>query len=156
MTRGGQTGLAPAVGSGWAVRPAQSKASVSIATERITAARMLEIALLAARRVDDSKARIQLGERSTSRTEFIVRDLVKGEDAELMRFEVLVERAAGRTTARTQILSYQTKDAGIGTLVPVVHRKLAGFSAYEAFMNTYGALSQAEDRGAWVSHNSGK
>ena len=156
MTRGGQTGLAPAVGSGWAVRPAQSKASVSIATERIIAARMLEIALLAARRVDDTKARIQVGERSATRTEFVVRDLVKGEDAELMRFEVLVERAAGRTTARTQILSYQTKDGAIGTLVPVVHRKLAGFSAYESFMKTYAQLAEGEDRRAWVSHNSGK
>lgn len=156
MTRGGQTGLAPAVGSGWAARPAQSKASVSIATESLTQTRMFEIAQIAARRVDDTKARIQLGERSGQKVEFFVRDLVKGADAELMKFEVLVERAAGRTTARTQILSYQTKDAGIGGLVPVVNRKLLGFTAYESFMKLYGELTEGEDRRAWVSHNSGK
>jgi len=155
MTRGGQTGLAPAVGSGWAVRPSQSKASVSIATE-LPLTRMLDVAQLAARRVDDSKARIQLGERGASRIVFVVRDLVKGDDEELMRFEVAVERAAGRTTARSTVLTYTTKDGGIGGLVPVVHRKLAGFSAYEAFMKVYGQLAEAEDRGAWVSHNSGK
>jgi hypothetical protein len=147
MTRGGQTGLAPAVGSGWAVRPSQSKASVSIATE-LPLTRMLEIA--------HTKARIQVGERGAVRVEFVVRDLVKGEDEELMRFEVAVERAAGRSTARSTILTYTTKDGGIGGLVPVVHRKLAGFSAYEAFMKVYGQLAEAEDRGAWVSHNSGK
>jgi len=37
-----------------------------------------------------------------------------------------------------------------------VNRKLLGYSAYESFMNLYGQLTEAEDRRAWVSHNSGK
>ena len=139
------------VGSGWEARPLQSKASVSVATGLLTAIQVLEIALQAAAAVEDNEGWLRPGERSANKLSFTVRDMVREGNEPVLHFDVEVDRAVGRVTARTVITSYTVKSSGMSALVPVPRRKLVGFSAYRTFMETYARMLRAGDPSASVS-----
>ena len=75
-----------AVGTrGWAARPWQSKASVSVQSGRLTPARMLDLAAAAARHVQDDRGWVSQRERTSMRVDLRVRDMVRDEGAEVMQ-----------------------------------------------------------------------
>ncbi|AEI12137.1 hypothetical protein [Cellulomonas gilvus] len=134
-------------------KPVQTRASVSIGSS-LSEGRMLELAEKSSSAVDDNVGRIRLESRAAHSEIFSLRDHFEGH--ELMRFEVTTTRSVGRTTARTAITSFTVKEGGIASLVPMAKRKLAGFSAYEAFMDQYVSAVVAEDREAIVTLVDGK
>ena len=141
---------------GWAARPWQSKASVSVQSSRIPAGRMIELAAQAARHVQDDRGWVSVRDRASMRVDLRVRDMVKDDGAEVMQFHVEVALGAGRVTARTAVDSYQVKEGGLGGLVSVANKKVLGYSAYERYMEIFGALVTNEDALAQVSFTSGK
>ena len=146
-----------AVGSrGWAAKPWQSKASLSAQSGRLTAARMLDLAVAAAAAVQDDRGWVSVRDRSSLRVDLRVRDMVHNDGAEVMQFHVEVGMGAGRVNARSAVDSYQVKEGGLGGLVSAGNKKLLGFSAYERYMDAFGALVGADDPSAQVSFTSGK
>lgn len=141
---------------GWEARPWQSKASVSAQSERLSGARMLELAAGAARAVQDDRGWVSVTERGPMRVDLRIRDMVRQDGAEVMRFHVEVALGAGRVTARSAIDQYQLKDSKLGALVPVGNRKLVGYPAYERYMEAFAALVATEDPAAQLSFTSGK
>ena len=91
---------------GWAARPWQSKASVSVQSSRIPAGRMIELAAQAARHVQDDRGWVSVKDRGSMRVDLRVRDMVKDDGAEVMQFHVEVALGAGRVTARSAVDSY--------------------------------------------------
>ena len=146
-----------AVGTrGWAARPWQSKASVSVQSGRLTPARMLDLAAAAARHVQDDRGWVSQRERTSMRVDLRVRDMVRDEGAEVMQFHVEVALGAGQVTARSSVDAFQVKDGSFSGLVSVGNKKILGYSAYERYMEAFGALVAAEDPSAQVSFTSGK
>ena len=146
-----------AVGThGWAARPWQSKASVSVQSSQITAARMAELAVTAAGHVQDDRGWVSVKDRGSLRVDLRVRDMVKDDGAEVMQFHVEAAVASGRVTARSAVDSYLVKQGGLAGLVSVGNRKIRGYSAYERYMEIFGSLVAQEDPGAQVSFTSGK
>ncbi|HEY0119845.1 MAG TPA: hypothetical protein VGC04_13800 [Cellulomonas sp.] len=146
-----------AVGTrGWAARPWQSKASVSVQSDRLTAARMVDLAAAAARHVQDDRGWVSVRERASMRVDLRVRDMVRDDGAEVMQFHVEIALGAGRVTARSAVDAFQVKEGGFGGLVSVGNKKILGYSAYERYMEVFGALVAAEDPDAQVSFTSGK
>ena len=134
-------------------KPAQTRASVSVGSS-LSETRMLELAEKSAARVDDPDCRVRVEARTPHAITCSLRDHFEGD--ELMRFTVETNRAIGRTTARTAITTFRTKDGGVSMLVPMAKRKLMGFSAYTMFMDWYVSAVVAEDRDAIVTLVSGK
>lgn len=141
---------------GWAARPWQSKASVSIQSDSLTIVRMLELAVAASHAVKDGKGWVSVRERSASRVDLRVRDLVRSDGEEVMRFHVEVERVPGRVVVRSTIDTFAVKEGGFGALTSVANRKIAGYAAYESYLECLSAAVVAEDRHASVSFTSGK
>lgn len=146
-----------AVGTrGWAARPWQSKASVSVQSARLAPARMLDLAATAAKSVQDDRGWVSVRERAAMRVDLRIRDMVRDDGAEVMQFHVEVALGAGRVTARTAVDVYQVKEGGLGGLVSVGNKKIVGYSAYERYMEVFGALVAGEDPDAQISFTSGK
>jgi|GEM_PF-391531 len=146
-----------AVGTrGWAARPWQSKASVSVQSSRLSSGRMVELAVGAARHVQDDRGWVSVRDRNSMRVDLRIRDMVRDDGAEVMQFHVEVALGAGRVTARSSVDSYQVKESGFGGLVSVANKKILGYSAYERYMEVLGSLVASEDPGAQVSFTSGK
>lgn len=137
--------------SGWEARPLQSKAAVSVASGVLSATQVLEIAVQASAAVEDREGWLRPGERSANKLSFTVRDMVREGNEPVLHFDVEVDRAVGRVTARTVITSYTVKSSGMSALVPVPRRKIAGFTAYRTFMETYARMLRAADPSANVS-----
>ena len=129
-------------------KPAQSRASVSIGTT-LSPGRVLELAEAAAQKVRDDTGRVRVQNRTLNDVGLSLHDLITAE--ELMRFTVEAQRAAGRTTARTAISSFQTKEGGVASLVPMGRRKLLGFSVYTVYMDWLVSGVLAEDPQAIVT-----
>ena len=146
-----------AVGTrGWAARPWQSKASVSIQSSRMSSSRMVELAVEASRHVQDDRGWVSVRERDSMRVDLRIRDMVREDGAEVMQFHVEVGLGAGRVTARSAVDSFHVKESGISGLVSVGNKKILGYSAYERYMEVLGSLVAAEDPAAQVSFTSGK
>ncbi len=146
-----------AVGTrGWAARPWQSKASVSVQSGRLTPARMLDLAAAAAKSVQDDRGWVSVRERGAMRVDLRIRDMVRDDGAEVMQFHIEVALGAGRVTARSAVDVYQVKEGGLGGLVSVGNKKIVGYSAYERYMEVFGALVANEDPAAQISFTSGK
>ena len=141
---------------GWEARPWQSKASVSVQSSRMSSARMVELAALAARHVQDDRGWVSVKDRGSMRVDLRVRDMVKDDGAEVMQFHVEVALGAGRVTARSAVDTYQVKETSFGGLVSVGNKKILGYSAYERYMEVFGSLVAEEDPAAQVSFTSGK
>lgn len=141
---------------GWAARPWQSKASVSVQSARLSVVRILELAVEAVRAVRDDRGWVSVRERSSTRVDLRVRDLVRSDGEEVMRFHVEAAHAAGRVTARSSVDDYRVKDTGLGGLVAVAKRKVLGYPAYEQYMEAFGSLVAAEDPAATVAFTSGR
>jgi hypothetical protein len=141
---------------GWAARPWQSKASVSVQSDGLSVARMLELAAEAGRSVQDDRGWVSVRGRSATRVDLRVRDLARPDSDAVMLFHVEAAHAAGRVTARSAVDDYQVKDSGLAGLVAVAHRKVLGYPAYERYMEAFGALVVAADPGARVSFTSGR
>lgn len=139
--------------NGWEARPAQSKASVSVASRTLTATQVLDLAARAAGEVEDGQGWVRPLERGSNRLRLVVRDLTRADDEPVLHFDVEVDRAVGRVTARTVIQSFVVKQSAVSGLVPVARRKIAGFSAYRAFMQRYAALLGGADPDALVSYS---
>ena len=139
------------VGSGWEARPLQSKAAVSIATGALSATQVLDLAAKAASQVRDDTGWLKLGERSANKLTMSVRDMTREDTEPVLFFDIDVDRAVGRVTVRTAITQYSVKSGGIGGLVPMAKRKIAGFGAYYGFMEEYARVISAADPGAHVS-----
>lgn len=149
--------MAATVGTrGWEARPWQSKASLSLRSASLSTARMLELAAEAARGLQDDRGWVSVRDRSTARVDLRVRDLTRTDGEAVMLFHVEAAHAAGRVTARTAVDEYQMKDTGLAGLVAVANRKVLGYSAYERYMDAFGALVVAADPEATVSFTSGK
>jgi hypothetical protein len=129
-------------------KPAQSRASVSIGTT-LSPGRVLELAEAAAQKVRDDTGRVRVQKRTLNDVDLSLHDLITAE--ELMRFTVEAQRAAGRTTARTAINRFQTKEGGVASLVPMGRRKLLGFSVYTVYMDWLVSGVLAEDPQAIVT-----
>lgn len=146
-----------AVGTrGWAARPWQSKASVSVQSSRLTSARMVELAVEASRHVQDDRGWVAVRDRGAMRVDLRIRDMVHDDGAEVMQFHVEMALGAGRVTARSAVDSFHVKESGLAGLVSVGNKKILGYSAYERYMEIFGSLVAAEDPGAQVSFTSGK
>jgi hypothetical protein len=146
-----------AVGTrGWAARPWQSKASVSVQSNRLTPARMLDLAAAAARLVQDDRGWVSQRDRTSLRLDLRVRDMVRDDGAEVMQFHVEVVLGAGRVSARSSVDTFQVREGSFSGLVSVGNKKILGFSAYERYMEAFGALVAADDPGAQISFTSGK
>jgi hypothetical protein len=117
---------------------------------------MVDLAIGAARDVQDDRGWVSVKDRNAMRVDLRVRDMVREDGAEVMQFHVEVALGAGRVTARSSVDSYQIKDSGLGGLISVANKKILGYSAYERFMEVYGSLVASEDPGAQVSFTSGK
>lgn len=142
---------------GWEAKPWQSKASVSVQSARVPVGKMLELAMKAARMSEDDRGWVSVRAHSSTRVDLRIRDLVRTDGVEVMQFHVEAAYAAGRTTARSAVDVYQTKDSGLsGRLVAIANRKLVGYSAYERYMEVFGTLVANEDPGATVSFTTGK
>ena len=134
-------------GSGWENRPLQSKVTVSVATAVLSAGEVLDLVQPAVAAVEDDNGWLRVGERSSNRVAVTVRDMTRDDPAPALCFDVELDRAVGRVTARTVITSYEVRSSGVRALVPVTKRRLVGFSAYRAFMDRYVALLlQADPR----------
>jgi hypothetical protein len=59
-------------------------------------------------------------------------------------------------TARSAVDSFQVKESGLAGLVSAGNKKIRGYSAYERYMEVFGALVAADDAAAQVSFTSGK
>ncbi|QCB93498.1 hypothetical protein [Cellulomonas shaoxiangyii] len=138
---------------GWEARPVQSKASVSLATGALTAAQVLDLATQAAAAVEDAQGWVRPLDREANRLRMVVRDLTREDNEPVLHFDVEVDRAVGRVTARTVIQSFVLKQSAMSGLVPMTKRKIAGFTAYRAFMQRYAAMVSAADAGAHVSYS---
>ena len=125
------------------VKPVQTRASVSVASTLLSEARMLELAEKASTATDDASGRFR-----------VERDHLDG--SEVLRFETKTDRAVGRTTARTAITFFRTKEGGLAGLVPEAKRKLLGFRAYTDFMDWYVLSIVREDPNAIVTVVDGK
>lgn len=136
------------------VKPVQTRASVSIASSALSEGRMLELAEKASASGDSDAGRFRAEAHTPHSASFSLRDHIEG--TELLRFEVRTDRAVGRTTARTSITSFRTKEGGVNALIPMAKRKLLGFRAYEAFMDWYVASVVREDPNAIVTLVDGK
>jgi hypothetical protein len=146
-----------AVGTrGWAARPWQSKASVSVQSTRLSSGRMVDLAVEAARHVQDDRGWVSVRERASMRVDLRIRDMVRDDGAEIMQFHVEVGLGAGRVTARSSVDSFHVKESGLANLVSVGNKKILGYSAYERYMEILGQLVAAEDPAAQVSFTSGK
>ena len=146
-----------AVGTrGWAARPWQSKASVSVQSSQVSAGRMVELAAEAARHVQDDRGWVAVRDRGAIRVDLRIRDMVRNDGAEVMQFHVEVEHGAGRVAARSAVDNFQVKESSFSGLVSVGNKKILGYSAYERYMEVLGSLVAAEDPGAQVSFTSGK
>lgn len=146
-----------AVGTrGWEAKPWQSKASVSVQSGRLSIARMLDLAAQAARMVEDDRGWVSVRDRTGTRIDLRIRDLVRSDGHEVMQFHVEAATAAGRVTARTAVDTYQFKESRLGGLVAVANRKIVGYSAYERYMEAFGSLVAAQDKDATVSFTTGK
>lgn len=130
------------------VKPAQSRASVSIGTS-LPAPRVLELAELAVRQVTDPDRRLRAKARTSSGVDLAVRPL--GEQTEILTFDVRVDRGGGRTTARTSIVDFGVDAGGVKALVPPVRRKIIGFSVYQTYMRELASAVQSEDPHAIVT-----
>jgi len=131
------------------VKPVQTRASLSIASTALSEGRMLELAEKVAMATDLPVGRLRLEARTPHSTSISLRDHLEG--AELLRFDVRTDRAVGRTTVRTAITTWRTKEGGVASLVPMAKRKLLGFGAYESFMDQYVTAILAEDANAIVT-----
>jgi len=129
-------------------KPAQSRASVSIGTS-LPATRVIDLAETASRSAEDIDTLVQVRSRSAAGLELALRPL--GDTVEIMRFDVQIDRAVGRTTARTVIQAFETKQGGMGGLVPVARRKLLGFPSYVAYMTRLANAVALEDPAASVT-----
>lgn len=136
------------------VKPIQTRASVSVASTLLSEGRMLELAEKASTATDDAAGRFRVETRTPHTTEFSLRDHLDG--SELLRFETKTDRAVGRTTARTAITFYRTKEGGLNSLVPEAKRKLLGFRAYLDFMDWFVTAVVREDPNAIVTVVDGK
>lgn len=146
-----------AVGTrGWAARPWQSKASVSIQSAQLTPTRMLELAVHAATGVQDDRGWVSVRGRSSTRVDLRVRDLVRVETAPVLFFHVEVARVSGGVTARTAVDEYQVNESGLHALVAVGNRKVLGYPSYERYMEAFGRLVQGQDGAATVLLTSGR
>ncbi len=146
-----------AVGTrGWAARPWQSKASVSVQSSQLSAGRMVELAAEAARHVQDDRGWVSVRDRGSMRVDLRVRDMVKDDGAEVMQFHVEVGLGAGRVTARSAVDSFQIKEGSFSGLVSVGNKKILGYSAYERYMEVFGSLVAQDDPAVQVSFTSGK
>lgn len=137
--------------SGWEARPLQSKSSMSVASGALSATQALDLAAKAAGTVEDASGWLKVGERSANRLSLSIRDMTRESTDPVLFFDVEVDRAVGRVTMRTVITSYVVKAGGMSALVPVSKRKIAGYSAYRAFMDAYAKLLQQSDPAAYVS-----
>ncbi|MFS0703014.1 hypothetical protein AB6N23_00690 [Cellulomonas sp. 179-A 9B4 NHS] len=138
---------------GWEARPVQSKASVSLATGVLTATQVLDLATQAAAAVEDAQGWVRPLERDANRLRLVVRDLTRDDNEAVLHFDVEVDRAVGRVTARTVIQSFVLKQSAVSALVPVTKRKIAGFTAYRSFMQRYAAMIGDADPRAHVSYS---
>lgn len=146
-----------AVGTrGWAARPSQSKASVSIQTDVLSTAQVIEMAIAAAQAVQDSKGWVSVRERTANRVDLRVRDLVKSDGEEVMRFHVETERVAGRVVLRSAIDTYTIKEGSFAAFTAVANKKINGYSAYEAYLEALGSAVVKVDQYASVTFASGK
>ncbi|MDM7831076.1 hypothetical protein [Cellulomonas edaphi] len=133
-------------------KPAQTRASVSVGTG-LPVSRVADLAAKAASSVDDPAGRVRVESRSLASVELSVRDHIEGK--ELMRFDVVIDRALGRTNSRTVISKFEVK-GGVSSLMPAVKRKLVAFSAYEAYMDWFVSEVVSEDPQALVTLVSGE
>ncbi len=136
------------------VKPVQTRASVSVASTQLSEARMLELAEKASTSMDDPTGRFRVETRTPHSTTFSLRDHLDG--SELLRFDTRTDRAVGRTTARTAITFFRTKEGGLANLVPEAKRKLLGFRAYTDFMDWFVLAIVREDPNAIVTVVDGK
>lgn len=139
------------VGSGWEARPAQTKASMSVASGALSATQVLDLVSKAAAAVEDESGWVRVGERTANKVEVTIRDMTRESTEPVMQFDVELDRAVGRVTVRTQITSYVVKSGGMSALVSMQKRKIAGFNAYRAFMDRYAQMLQQADPGVNVS-----
>jgi hypothetical protein len=133
-------------------KPTQTRASLSLGTS-LPVSRVAELAAKAASAVDDPAGRVRVEARSNAAVELSVRDHIEGK--ELMRFEVHIDRALGRTSSRTVITNFTVK-GGVSGLMPVAKRKLVAFSAYESYMDWFVSGIVGEDPQALVTLVSGE
>ncbi len=138
-------------GSGWENRPLQSKVSVSVATAVLTAGQVLDAVHQAVAAVEDDSGWLRVGERSANKVTVTIRDMTRDDPDPVLAFDVEIDRAVGRVTARTVITSYEVKSSGMRALVPMTKRKLAGFGAYRGFMDQYVKMLTSADPRANVS-----
>ena len=141
---------------GWEAKPWRSKVSVSVQSARLTVARLLDLAMVAAREVQDDQGWVTVRERTSSSVDLRIRDLVRSDGDEVMQFHVQAAFAAGRATARSAIDVFRTKDSGLAGFVAVANRKVLGYSAYNRYLEAFGSLAVAEDPAATVSFAGGK
>lgn len=141
---------------GWEAKPWQSKVSVSVQSARLTVARLLDLAMVAAREVQDDQGWVTVRERTSSSVDLRIRDLVRSDGDEVMQFHVEAAFAAGRATARSVIDVFRTKDSRLAGFVAVANRKVLGYSAYNRYIEGFGWLAVAEDPAATVSFTGGK
>ena len=133
-------------------KPTQTRASLSLGTS-LPVSRVAELAAKAASAVDDPAGRVRVEARSNAAVELSVRDHIEGK--ELMRFEVHIDRALGRTSSRTVITNFTVK-GGVSGLMPMAKRKLVAFSAYESYMDWFVSGIVGEDPQALVTLVSGE
>jgi hypothetical protein len=133
-------------------KPAQTRASLSLGTT-LPVSRVAELAAKAAPAVDDPTGRVRVESRSLSNVSLSVRDHIEGK--ELMKFEVQIDRALGRTSSRTVITSFTVK-GGVSGFMPPAKRKLVAFSAYESYMDWFVSGVVGEDPAALVTLVSGE
>lgn len=133
-------------------KPAQTRASLSVGTA-LPVSRVADLAAKAASSVDDPAGRIRVETRSLNAVSLSVRDHIEGN--ELLRFDVLIDRALGRTNSRTMITNFTVK-GGVSSLMPAAKRKLVAFSAYETYMDWFVSGVVGEDPAALVTLVSGE
>ncbi|HWJ85448.1 MAG TPA: hypothetical protein VNR62_08465 [Cellulomonas sp.] len=133
-------------------KPAQTRASLSVGTG-LPVSRVADLAAKAATSVDDPAGRIRVESRTLNAVSLSVRDHIEG--ADLMRFDVLIDRALGRTNSRTMITNFAVK-GGVSALMPPAKRKIVAFSAYEAYMDWFVSNIVGEDPQALVTLVSGE
>ncbi|MEN0128433.1 MAG: hypothetical protein AAGC49_03255 [Brevundimonas sp.] len=133
-------------------KPTQTRASLSLGTS-LPVSRVAELAAKAAASVDDPAGRVRVEARSLAVVELSVRDHIEGK--ELMRFEVHIDRALGRTSSRTVITSFNVK-GGVSGLMPAAKRKIVAFTAYESYMDWFVSGVVGEDPQVLVTLVSGE
>ena len=129
---------------------------MSVQSSQMPSSRMVELAVEAARHVQDDRGWVSVRERGSMRVDLRVRDMVKADGAEVMQFHVEVEHGAGRVAARSAVDNFQVKESSFSGLVSVGNKKILGYSAYERYMEIFGSLVAQDDPAAQVSFTSGK